>query len=405
MSATFVAQLFSYLLTPIITSIYSPEEAGNLGLFVRIIAVGSALATLRYEYALPLIKNESHAYRLMVLVNRVVLIFSFFSFILLLIPLFRGGDLEDFIFYSLIPLAVILTAYFNIGTNWSIRFKKIKLIGYSRVLNATMSGLAKIGFGLLNTGYLGLIYGTIIGLFIGNLPFIKFKKETKLTYNVSRNSPRNFLIAKGQKDFPLINLPHALMDFSRDLVVGILFFYYFSSTDYGCYDLSYRMLRLPLVLVGVALGQMFFQRCSELLREGIDMKPLMVKSMVLLCALSIIPFGLILFYGVEIFAWVFGENWAQSGAFSQVMVPWFALNFIVSPISSIPLVLGRQWDFFKIAIFGTVLMLGSLIISQEFFQLGAIDSMLVVSISQVVYLVFLIVKIFQFINQHRKLEK
>lgn len=400
MSATFVAQIFSYLLTPIITSLYTPEEAGQLGLFLRIVAVCSALATLRYEYALPIVQNESHAYRLYRLINRIVIVFSAIAFLLLLIPVFTDGDSDTYIYYALMPMAIGLTARFNLQTNWSIRLKAIKKIGLSRMSNAIGSSVAKIGFAYLNCGYLGLIYGTIVGLFLANLSFFGLNKQ--FASIKQKIGPRNYLIAKGQKDFPFINLPHALMDFGRDLLIGILFFYYFSGAEYGLYDLSYRMLRLPLILAGVSLSQVFFQRISEMIREHQDIRPLITKSMKVLVLISLVPFSIIVLFGPDIFSFVFGENWRVAGEYAQVMTPWFAMNFVISPISSIPMVIGRQKEFFKLAILGTTLMIGSLLFTQEVLDMPPTDALLVVSISQFAYLILVMVRIFHFLNIHKQ---
>ena len=47
-SGTFFAQLVAYVLMPVITRLYTPDESAELGLFLRIIGVGAAIATARY---------------------------------------------------------------------------------------------------------------------------------------------------------------------------------------------------------------------------------------------------------------------------------------------------------------------------------------------------------------------
>jgi teichuronic acid exporter len=90
-------------------------------------------------------------------------------------------------------------------------------------------------------------------------------------------------------------LPHAIMDLSRDLLMAVLILELFSKEDFGLYDHSYRMLRLPLVFVGVAIGQVFFQRCAEMYNQGQDITHLIKKAIRTLTLLSIVPFGFIFF--------------------------------------------------------------------------------------------------------------
>src|SRR5690606_39670666 len=63
MSGTLIAQLLGFIFAPIITRLYTPAEAGELGLFIRVISFGAAIGTLRYEQALPILKADTHSFR------------------------------------------------------------------------------------------------------------------------------------------------------------------------------------------------------------------------------------------------------------------------------------------------------------------------------------------------------
>ena len=73
-SGTVMAQLVAYLLTPVITRLYTPDESAELGLFIRIVGVGAALATARYELALPVTRLDQHSFRLYRFALRITLI-------------------------------------------------------------------------------------------------------------------------------------------------------------------------------------------------------------------------------------------------------------------------------------------------------------------------------------------
>ncbi len=399
MSATFVAQILNYLLAPVITRLYTPEEFAELGIFLRIVGIGAALATLRYEQALPVVKNDSHSFRLFRFVLRVIGIVSAVSALLIIIPFLTEDNLEGYIMYGLIPIGIGLTAYFALGTNWLLRFKRVSIIGWTRVLNALGSSLFKIVFGFFQIGYLGLIYGTVIGLFVGVFPIYKVTRKDQNKYMIPRKSKRNAIIALNYIDFPKINLPHGILDYSRDLIVAILFLYLFSKEEYGLYDHSFRMLRIPLILVGTALGQMFFQRCAEMINKGQNVRPLILKSLKILVLIAIVPFGLLALYGEEIFAFVFGAEWRGSGIFSEIMAFWFAMNFIISPITSLPLILRRQASFFKLAIFGTVLMIASILLPVYLFDANILETIWVLSIGQALYLLVVIYAVLGYLRK------
>jgi O-antigen/teichoic acid export membrane protein len=71
----------------------------------------------------------------------------------------------------------------------------------------------------------------------------------------------------------------------------------------------------------------------ERIKKG---KPLLknVLKTSLLLTLVIIPFVIaIVFWGQELFSFVFSSTWSQSGIYSAILVPAFAIQFIVSPLS------------------------------------------------------------------------
>lgn len=408
MSGTVMAQMVGYFFSPIVTRLYTPEEASELGLFMRIVAIVAAFATLRYELALPITKNDSHSFRLYRIALKSAIIVSLISVILLVIPIGFSLEINSSIFYLLMPIAILFIAINNLGTNWAIRNKFFKSISYARISNSLGANITKVGLGWLNFGSIGLIIGMVVGAVIATFWFIYDFFRAKKKYNITSKSPRNYLLAKEYSEFPRVSLPHILMDLGRDLLIAVLLLKLFSKEDFGLYDLSFRMLKMPLIFVGVALGQVFFQRCAEKVNADEDIVPLITKAVKTLALLSIVPFSILFIYGEEIFAFVFGEEWRESGRFSEILVPWFMLNFISSPITTLPVILRRQVSFFKLALFGSVLMILAIFIPAWVFKTDIHITLWTLSLTMTVYLVFLIFKIFSYAkdaNQKKLIEQ
>lgn len=402
MSGTVVAQILGYVFAPIITRLYTPEEAGELGLYLRVISLGAAIGTLRYEQALPILKADSHSFRLYKLSILFALIVSLVSILAIIYPLLTTGRFVDVVFYMLIPFGILLTAVHNLGTNWSIRMKKYKSITYARISNSLSANIFKVSFGFLGWGYPGLIVGTVLGLVLGNVwffrDFFNFGRKVKFTYS----SPRSWLLVKQYIEFPTINLPHAIMDLTRDLLIALIILWLFSKEDFGLFDHSYRMLRLPLIFVGMAIGQVFFQRCAEMINSNENIMGMIKKAVITLSVISIVPFSILFFYGEELFAFVFGENWRASGKYSEILVPMFMLNFISSPISSLPTILRRQRDFFKLALFGSIMMVLALIVPNYFFGCSIKQTLWALSISHTLYLIYVLFRIFRYVKDRNE---
>ena len=122
------------------------------------------------------------------------------------------------------------------------------------------------------------------------------------------------------------------------------------------------MLRIPAMLIGASLSQVFFNHISGKFNDGESILPLFKKIIGYLAIFSIIPFAVIYFFGSELFTFVFGDQWLISGRLSEIMAPWLMLNFIVTPLSTIPLVFNKQKSFFLISLLTSVLQVAGFLI-------------------------------------------
>lgn len=358
MTGTIVAQAIAYLITPFLTRIYSTEEMGEYGIYMRIIAFISALATARYELALPLPKNDLHSY----LIYRISLKIALFMLIisgLVGVVFIASQPFEPKLVYFVIAtlLSALLLTYINLGTNWSVRKGQFRLISLSKMLNSTISNGMKWVLGIFNWGTMGLLWSSVIGLVLSAVCFIPEMSKQHVNYRKAASAKKQWVLLREYDSFPKVSLPHVLMDLGRDLLVAALIVSFFSKDIFGSYNHSYTMLRLPLMLVGVSISQVFLKRSAELFANGKSLYQLTLKTIFSLFLLSMIPFSIIFFYGEELFGFIFGSAWTESGYFSEIMTIWLFFNLILSPISGIPLVIGKQKEYFWMAVIGTFFQL------------------------------------------------
>ena len=291
MTGTVLAQALTYLITPVLTRIYSTEEMGELGVYLRIVGFVAALATMRYELTLPLPKRDKHAfllYRLSLKIAFFIILSCTLTAILYLVA--KSFELYESLFLLFCFLSVIFVVFINTGTNWAIRVKNFKRISNSRISNSLFSNACRWIFGVMSFGSLGLIAATLIGYVVSSFSFIKefFKINANKKKQISNK--QTYVLAKEYKDFPLINLPHVLVDLGRDLLVAGLIILFFSKSVFGSFSHSYAILRIPLVIVGASIGQVLFSTCSEYLNKGKEIQSILKKTLITLVGLSFIPF-------------------------------------------------------------------------------------------------------------------
>lgn len=357
-SGTVMAQAVGYLVMPLLTRMYSEEEFGEWGIYMRLVAFISTVATARYELSLPLPKQEGHGYllyQLSIRIARIVLITTLITAAVYLLMIDSGT--YEWAFAGITVASIAFVIYINLGTNWSIRTKAFKAISRQQMVNSISANGFRLLLGWIGWTPLGMLLGTFIGYALSSVWFIRDYAELarKRYRNYSKKKSR--VLLKEYRDFPIVNLPHVTLDLGRDLLIALLISEIFSEEIFGLFNHSYLVLRLPLVVVGVAIGRVFYQRCLELINNGQSIMPILRRTIVVLILLSIVPFGLIYLFGEPMFSFVFGEKWGQSGFYSEIMAIWSLTLFVASPLSSLPLVLNRQREFFLIGIIGSAFQL------------------------------------------------
>jgi O-antigen/teichoic acid export membrane protein len=358
MTGTVIAQLIAYLIYPILTRIYSTADIGELGVYTRLVAFITAFATARYELTLPIAKQDNHAFSLYRLSFRISLLsLSTILVVGFLYYLFKPFDLSNYVFLIMVILSSYIMVWINLGTSWSVRKKLFHQISIQRVVNALSVNGLRLFFGLIHLGSFGLILGSLLGSFASIFVFIRTFLTEKKVFYPTKNIKRFRILAKEYKSFPLINLPHTLLDLGVDLIIATLIVIYYGKDVFGSYSHAYMMLKLPLIFFGQSIGQVFFNRCSEMINNQQDIYPLVKKTIRTLFLIALVPFTILFFYGTPIFVFVFGDQWAESGRIAEILAPALLLNFLVSPISTIALVLSKQKVMFGVGILVAFLQL------------------------------------------------
>jgi O-antigen/teichoic acid export membrane protein len=364
LTGTLIAQFIGYALAPVISRQFSPTEMGEFGMFQRWVVLLATIATARYEFSLPLPKRDEHSfqlYRLALFSTMVTLGITLVGFLI------YGLYIDKAVGFALWALVLVFSTaalvFFNLGTNWAIRHKEFKRISFSKMTNSLSLNISRVLSGFFHMGKWGLFLSFLLSLLVGAAHFLKdfFHWNKKPTTSLSQKKMMS--LARTYKDFPLINLPHALSDNLREVLVALLIIEVFSEQIFGSFDHTFRMLRLPVMIIGTSISQILFNRISSYRLEKKMLMPIVVKVFLSLSVLSLIPFSIVYFYGQPLFVFVFGEQWQESGRLSEIMAPWLMLNFVSSPLTIIPLVLEQQKKFFFIGISASILqVLGFLVL-------------------------------------------
>lgn len=366
MSGTVLSQVIPILLSPVLSRLYTPEEFGVFSMFTSIAAAVAVMATFRYELAIMLPEKEESAASILRLSFIITLSLTFCLVLLIALlhnqfPVwFHTPELASFQYF--IPLFLLFAGGTQALNYWLSRQKKFKLLAAGKIGQTGMAGALSILFGYLNFSSLGLVFGAVAGQLTSLLIYAagSVKKIAALRQYVTRQHiTENF---RKYQTFMLVNTPHALLNVFQDIIVIFLINYFFSKTILGWYAFGYRILKVPTGFVGAAIFQVYFQSASTLKNDRKKLQSLTKKIYVQLFAVGLPVFAVLAIFAPQIFSLIFGSQWEEAGRIAQLLSPWLFLNFIVSPVAAITIVLNRQQWAIWFAVVDTVLRSSAVLI-------------------------------------------
>jgi lipopolysaccharide exporter len=348
MSGTVLAQALTVLAAPILTRLYDPAAFGILGVFMALAGIVTPIAGWSYEVAIVLPKKDGDAANVLALNSAIVVLMSLF---VLGFVAFAGGWVTRLLdipglqpWLWLMPVFILFLGLYGALTYWAIRRKQFGRLTVSRVSQSVGSVGTQLLTGFAGLTPFGLIFGVVAGpaLAAANL-LTRFWREEAAVVCRSINFERMRYVAAHYGDFPRYKVPQRLLYTLADNSATFLLALLFTPVVAGLYLLTRKVLSLPLELVGESVKKVFYPRANEAyLRGQGELYELLVKSTVILTAVSIIPAGLVMILGQDVFAMVFGEDWREAGLYAQILVAYSAIQMITTPSVASVAVLGLQ---------------------------------------------------------------
>ncbi len=338
MTGTIAAQVFTVAVSPLLTRIYTPADFGVLALFTALNAVLSIIAAARYETAIMLPRDDGDALNMVVLSASITLCFTalmqgiIFLFEDEIIRMANTPLVGRWIY--MLPLSVALTSGTQIMIYWNNRGKKFRQLAASRAIHGMGTGVSQCALGYGPGTSLGLIGGHVIGHFLGLASLIKGNLTSIAASRPFVTRERIKENARKYKRFPLFSLWGSLFDSSASQVPLFVIASFFSASITGLFGFTVKVLSLPLFLISSAISEVLYQKITQLdSTNPASLRRYIIGIFMLLSCITV-PFCLIFMtYGVEIFSFVFGKNWALAGEFAGPLSIAAGVRFMVSPLS------------------------------------------------------------------------
>lgn len=347
-SGTAVAQLIGIITSPIITRLYTPSDLGILAVYSSVLAIASTIATLRYEFAYALPKQDKDVANLFGLCL-VLLFLSTAGFALIL--LFGGESLTDaFNLNSITEYTWFLLigffgmGFYNILNYWGIRQRDYKRITYTRINQGVGGALCKIILGILSFGPLGLIIGQIVSQIagIGTLAYAMWDVDRQNLKMVSLTGIK--YVAKKYKSFPIFNLPASIVNTISLQIPSLMLLALYDAKIVGFYALAQMLLVLPSSVISYSMGQAYLGEASRMVREeSHELRSLYVRALRRMFMVATPLIGIPALCAPFVVPFIFGEAWAEAGWYCWPLALMVISNFVVSPISWLEIYNCNHW--------------------------------------------------------------
>lgn len=348
-SGTAMAQALTMLAYLVLVRLFDPGEFGLFAVFGSLTMTMMSIVSLRYELAIILARSEREAVNLLALTLLLVLLLSIAIGLLFilggpwLLALFGAKDLAGLVWF-LPPAAIVLGGNLAFG-NWGNRGHDYKLLSVSQIWGSAGVAVAQILAGLMHFGVPGLILGQMVGMLMATLVLARqFAGRVQATLAMVSGGEM-LRLAREHRDFPIYSMPTALLNSTTVTIPSVLLAALFSPTVAGLYWFSYRLMEMPITLIGQATRRVFYAEAAQRWRDGQPIMGLYAKASLALAGLAAPPALALVAFGMPLFAAAFGEEWREAGLYASWMAAWWLLRFASVPSAMLAPVLRLQRCF------------------------------------------------------------
>ncbi|MBL4754600.1 MAG: oligosaccharide flippase family protein [Flavobacteriales bacterium] len=369
LTGTALAQAIPILISPFLTRYFTEADFGLFFLFTSIMAMLSVFSTAKYELAIILPEKDEDAINIVVLVCLIA--FGVSLTILGIIMFFREEIQEALDDHSsgywlyLVPLSLLLSGVYQAFNYWSNRKKRFRELSIGKIGQSSVTGGSNLSIGNLAPSGIGLIWSTIAGQFTNIVVLLRRFLKTDREMISYVNADNMGQQAKRYGAFPKQMVLANIFNISAMQIPNIVLASMFGSAFLGVFALSQRVVKLPIVVISSAYGEVLKQEASEKLARGGDIKQLFWKSLLSLSLVSLPPFVILYLFAPEIFSFVFGEKWLSAGEYAKILTPYFYLAFITVPLTHLFYILERTRIYLVIQAFLLLCVLGGLYVGQQ----------------------------------------
>lgn len=342
-SGNTAAQVLGIAAMPVLTRLYAPSDFAALNLFTQFVAGLAILLTLRFEYLvmLPAEQSESDS----------VLRLTFFlgaGHVLWLMPLLwflpdRWAWLRSQgVIANWVWLAPISAFAMSLAVGFQQAVQRRGDFG-SSAMSELVGRSAYVVCAMVGTLALPNIWGLMAGTLVNGSAKLVWLMRSGRELARGWFQPRHVPIAKSIHRMALSTSLSNLISMFSGMAPMIFIADHYGANALGQYGLVVSTLYLPSLLLGQAIGQVYYQRACRLQGDGVPFKDLVIATSLSLAKVGVPLYALIALLAPLFYPIVFGAEWERAGELARWLCIAAAAGFLSTPLDRTSLIVGAWW--------------------------------------------------------------
>lgn len=346
MLGTTLGMIIQVAASPVLSRMYADDDFGVLQLYTSAYAILSILATMRYELAILLPKDDEDAFDVLSVSCFCSIFFGILCFVFVTcVSVFNISlfGLNQVTWLKYVPLTAAVMGLYYSFNYWLNRRKRYMNLAINRVLQNVLIVALSVVFSPKVLGIAdGMILAYLIAMCVVTVLLIIYVWIDYCRLQMKFSFRRILQMAKRYRRFPINTMPTGLINnFAVQMPVFILS-HFFGDGVVGQYYMMNRVLGTPVSIIGQAIGDVFRQRSSQAYAEKGECKKLYATTAKALALIAIVPFALLMVIAKPGFAWILGDEWELAGAFVMLLAPFYFIRLVVSPLTSMTIIAEKQ---------------------------------------------------------------
>lgn len=340
-SGTMGGQLISFITLPIIARMYGATIMGNWTTLNSIAIIINSFSDIGLINVIMVEKDEEKMADIYKMITTMVMFFSVLS------------GMGAILYYSLIPNSMGINTIFlgitlailvftlqqtQICYTWLNRKEKYEVLMKNPLINNAAIGIVAFVLAFMGVKKYGYYIAVIVGQFITIIHMKRFLPKQFFSFNLKKYK----MTIKERWHFVAYQMPTNVLSQVKNQLPVLLIRNLFGARILGYYSVSVKILNIPITLLANALGRVFFQTISDMVRKGEEIGEFVYRNIIRAMKVAIVPMIMLIAFGNVIVIMLFGHEYEMAGTMLQIVSFQNFFTFLMMSSQGITITLDKQ---------------------------------------------------------------